>query len=110
MSEVNAVGASIAPLESDEKLSGRAQYIADLQRPGLLHAAIVQSPHAHARIKGYDLKAALAHVRGRTRVPLLTGLPFGHVSPKLTLPVGRRVELVVQGREVLLGWGHQGRA
>ena len=60
MSEVNAVGASIAPLESDEKLSGRAQYIADLQRPGLLHAAIVQSPHAHARIKGYDLKAALA--------------------------------------------------
>lgn len=60
--------------------------------------------------RGYNLKAALAHVRGRTRVPLLTGLPFGHVSPKLTLPVGRRVELVVQGREVLLGWGHQGRA
>ncbi len=60
MSDLNAVGASIAQLESDEKLSGRAQYIADLQRPGLLHAAIVQSPHAHARIKGYDLKAALA--------------------------------------------------
>ncbi len=56
--------------------------------------------------RGYNLKAAFEHVRGRTRVPLLTGLPFGHVSPKLTLPVGRRVELLVQGREVLLGWGH----
>ncbi len=60
MSDLNAVGASIAQLESDEKLTGRAQFIADLQRPGLLHGAIVQSPHAHARIKGYDLKAALA--------------------------------------------------
>jgi CO/xanthine dehydrogenase Mo-binding subunit len=59
-SEVGAVGASIAQLESDEKLSGRAQYIADLSRPGMLHGAIVQSPHAHARIRGYDLAAALA--------------------------------------------------
>jgi muramoyltetrapeptide carboxypeptidase len=37
-------------------------------------------------------------------VPLLTGLPFGHVPTKLTLPVGRRVTLAVQGRDVLLGW------
>lgn len=59
-SEVGAVGASIAQLESDEKLTGRAQFIADLSRPGMLHGAIVQSPHAHARIGGYDLNAALA--------------------------------------------------
>jgi CO/xanthine dehydrogenase Mo-binding subunit len=59
-SAVQAVGASIPQLESHEKVTGRAQYIADLWRPGMLHAAIVQSPHAHARIRGYDLKAALA--------------------------------------------------
>ena len=57
---VQAVGASIPQLDSDEKITGRAQYIADLWRPGMLHAAIVQSPHAHARIRGYDLQAAMA--------------------------------------------------
>jgi muramoyltetrapeptide carboxypeptidase len=56
--------------------------------------------------RGYTLKAALAAVRERTAVPVLTGLPYGHVQPKLTLPVGRRVELLVDGRDVLLGWGH----
>jgi CO/xanthine dehydrogenase Mo-binding subunit len=61
MSEaVHAVGASIPQLESDEKATGRALYIADLVRPGMLHAAIVQSPHAHARIRGCDTAAALA--------------------------------------------------
>ena len=57
---LDTVGASIPQLDSEEKLTGRAQYIADLVRPGMLHAAIVQSPHAHARIRGYDLSAALA--------------------------------------------------
>ena len=54
--------------------------------------------------RGYGLKAAVARVRTETRVPLLTGLPFGHVHPKVTLPVGARVQLVVQGRDVLIGW------
>ena len=56
----NAIGASIPQLDGDEKLTGRAQYIADLYRPGMLHGAIRQSPHAHARIRGYDLSAAKA--------------------------------------------------
>lgn len=56
----DTVGASIAQREGGEKLTGRAQYIADLYRPGMLHGAIAQSPHAHARIRGYDLSAALA--------------------------------------------------
>jgi muramoyltetrapeptide carboxypeptidase len=37
---------------------------------------------------GYDLAAAVAHLRARVRVPIYTGLPFGHVPDKLTLPVG----------------------
>ncbi len=54
--------------------------------------------------RGYTLKTVVARLRAATRVPILTGLPFGHVQPKLTLPVGRRVQLLVQGREVLIGW------
>jgi muramoyltetrapeptide carboxypeptidase len=37
---------------------------------------------------GYDLDAAIAHLRARAKVPIYTGLPFGHVRDKLTLPVG----------------------
>jgi muramoyltetrapeptide carboxypeptidase len=42
---------------------------------------------------GYDLDAAIAHLRARVRVPIYTGLPFGHVPDKLTLPVGGRCRL-----------------
>lgn len=56
----DTVGRSAAQLEAAEKLSGRAQYIADLYRPGMLYGAIVQSTHANARIRGYDTSAARA--------------------------------------------------
>lgn len=54
--------------------------------------------------RGYNLKAAVAHVRTVTRTPILTGLPFGHVRTKVCLPVGRRVTLAVQGRDAFIGW------
>ncbi|MDW3204789.1 MAG: xanthine dehydrogenase family protein molybdopterin-binding subunit [Alphaproteobacteria bacterium] len=76
MSAVNpsgAVGANVTKLEIAEKLTGSAQYIADLSRPNMLHAAIVQSDVAHARITGYDLTAAQA-VPGVAAV--LTGEDF----------------------------------
>lgn len=56
--------------------------------------------------RGYSLKTAIAHLRAATKTPILTGLPFGHVQPKVTLPVGAKVELLVQGRDVLIGWSH----
>ena len=54
--------------------------------------------------RGYSLKSAVAHLRAATRTPILTGLPFGHVQPKVSLPVGARVRLLVDGRDVLVGW------
>jgi muramoyltetrapeptide carboxypeptidase len=54
--------------------------------------------------RGYSLKAAIARVREATRTPILTGLPFGHVRTKVTLPVGARVRLLVDGRNVFVGW------
>ena len=54
--------------------------------------------------RGYTPRTMVARVRAGMKTPLLTGLPFGHVSPKVTLPVGRKVQLLVQGRDVLIGW------
>ena len=38
---------------------------------------------------------------------VLTGLPFGHVPTKVLLPVGLPVDVLVEGREALVLWGHQ---
>jgi muramoyltetrapeptide carboxypeptidase len=54
--------------------------------------------------RGFSLRVAVDHLRSVCRTPILTGLPFGHIVTKLTLPVGRRVQLVVQGRDVFIGW------
>ena len=53
---------------------------------------------------GYTLKTAIAQLRSCTQTPLLTGLPFGHVATVVSLPVGARARLLVQGRDALLGW------
>jgi muramoyltetrapeptide carboxypeptidase len=45
---------------------------------------------------GYDLPDAIAALRGRIDVPVYTGLPFGHVRDKLTLPVGGKAHLIVR--------------
>lgn len=54
--------------------------------------------------RGYRLKSVVAHLRDQLKVPVLTGLPFGHIRTKISLPVGRRATLLVQGRDVLMGW------
>ena len=54
--------------------------------------------------RGYTLKSAVAALRAVCTVPVLTGLPFGHVPTKVCLPVGARAQLLVQGRDVLIGW------
>ncbi|MEO7334977.1 MAG: LD-carboxypeptidase [Caldimonas sp.] len=59
-----------------------------------------------AHDRGFTLKTVVAHLRTLTKTPILTGLPFGHVQPKVTMPVGASVQLLVDGRNVLIGWGH----
>ncbi|MCB0061638.1 MAG: hypothetical protein KDE19_05970, partial [Caldilineaceae bacterium] len=55
-----AVGKSIKRVEDPRFIQGKGKYVANLKIPGMVHAAIVRSPHAHARIKGIDASAALA--------------------------------------------------
>ena len=45
-------------------------------------------------------------LRAQLKVPVLTGLPFGHVPTKVLLPVGASVDLAVEGRDALMVWGH----
>jgi muramoyltetrapeptide carboxypeptidase len=54
--------------------------------------------------RGYTFKSAVAHLRNVLRVPVLTGLPFGHLRTKVCLPHARRVTLQVAGREAFLVW------
>ena len=54
--------------------------------------------------RGYSLQTAIARIRAATKTPILTGLPFGHVSTKVTMPVGARVRLLVDGRNAFIGW------
>jgi 2-furoyl-CoA dehydrogenase large subunit len=55
------VGQRLERLEDDALLNGRGAYADDLgTRPGTLHAAVLRSPHPHARLLGIHTQAALA--------------------------------------------------
>ena len=56
--------------------------------------------------KGFKLQTVVDWLRSQVKVPVLTGLPFGHVPTKVCLPVGLSVDLVVEGRDALVLWGH----
>lgn len=43
---------------------------------------------------GYDFDAMLTYLRSQISVPILTGLPFGHIRDKLTLPIGSEARLL----------------
>ncbi len=56
------VGRSVERVEDAALLTGRGRFIDDLgEHPGTLHAAILRSPHAHAKILKLDASAARAH-------------------------------------------------
>ena len=51
---------------------------------------------------GYDMDTVVAHLRVACGTPVFTGLPFGHVADKLTLPVGGRCDLMVRDARATL--------
>ena len=58
--DVKGVGLSIPRPDGPEKVTGQVQYVADLSPRGLLHAKLLRSPHAHARIVRIDVSRARA--------------------------------------------------
>lgn len=55
---------------------------------------------------GYKLQSVVNWLRQQIKVPVLTNLPYGHVATKVLLPVGAKTDLLVEGRDALLFWGH----
>ena len=55
------VGARLARYDAIRAALGEQPYVGDLDRPGLLHGAVVLSPHARARVRRIDTSRALAH-------------------------------------------------
>lgn len=51
---------------------------------------------------GYDFETMVAHLRRLLPIPVLTGLPFGHVRDKLSLPFGAPAEVAAGRREYRL--------
>ena len=73
----------------------------------LLHAGVLASQKAIvlgrfteyrlvAHDKGYNLDSVVAWLRSACRVPVITGLPYGHVKLKATLPVGAQVGVATE--------------
>ncbi len=81
--EFNVVGSRPIRHDGEEKVTGRARYSADINLPGLLHAKVLRSPHAHARIKGIDASRALA----------LPGVKAVVTSADFNQPTGRVIDL-----------------
>src|SRR6516165_8160818 len=53
-------GASVKRSEDPRILTGTGRYVDDIKLPGMLHAAFVRSPLAHARVLSVDVSAARA--------------------------------------------------
>jgi muramoyltetrapeptide carboxypeptidase len=81
-----------------------------LQQAGVLASqrAVVLGHFSHWKAsphdRGYTLLTAVAQVRSVTETPILTGLPMGHVPTIVSLPIGARATLAVQGRDAFIGW------
>ena len=78
--EYKVVGTRPIRHDGTDKVTGRAQYSADIQLPGLLHGKILRSPHPHARIKSIDTSRALAMAGVRA---VVTSAELPHPSGKV---------------------------
>lgn len=55
------INESVPRRDGVAKVTGAAQFTVDVVLPGMAHARILRSPHAHARIRGIDVSAARTH-------------------------------------------------
>ncbi|WP_211233781.1 LD-carboxypeptidase [Comamonas composti] len=96
---------------------GESPYRIERMLTQLLHAgvlgkqkAVVLGQFTASRLtehdKGFKLQTVVDWLRSQLAIPVLQGLPYGHVPTKVLLPVGLPVSLSVEGRDALIYWGH----
>src|SRR5438132_1288256 len=110
MPPASTIGQSLPRVDGGEKAAGLTRFAADLVQPGMLHARLVLSHHAHARVLKVDARAARA-VPGVVGVFTGRDLPLPHQDPSdrnrcpLALDrvrfVGHPVVAVVAGGEAV---------
>ena len=81
---LNVAGTNALRRDLAAKLTGEARYTADLKLPGMLHAAILRSPHPHADVIAVDPAAAQQLPGVRAIITPFT--PHSGVSPNLNTP------------------------
>ena len=74
------VGTSLPRQDGPDKVTGRARYAGDQALPGMLHARLITSPYAHARILNINTSAALS-VPGVVAVFIAETLGLAQADP-----------------------------
>ena len=80
-----ALGQPVARFEDQRLLQGKGRFVDDVQLAGMVHAVVLRSPHAHARIRSIDVAAAKA---APGVLDILTGADW-EASGWSDLPTGR---------------------
>ena len=77
------VGKRLPRIDARERVSGEAIYPADLKLPGMVHAKLKRSPHAHAHIRRIDTSRAeaLPGVLATVTAADFVDLPIGTIIP-----------------------------
>jgi carbon-monoxide dehydrogenase large subunit len=85
------LGSPLRRKEDQRFVTGRGRYVEDLRFPGMLHAAFVRSPHAHARVRSIDTAPARAMARV-VAAYTARDLPEcrGPIPPSIAAPTGFR--------------------
>jgi CO/xanthine dehydrogenase Mo-binding subunit len=85
---LKVVGKRLPRVDARERVTGEAVYPADLNLPGMVHAKLLRSPHAHARVRSIDttraqaLKGVLATVTAADfpELPIGSMIPMGETG------------------------------
>jgi len=102
---LRVVGRPVPRVDALEKVTGRARYVTDLTMPGMVHAKVVRSPYAHARVTRVDVARARALLRAGKGRELahahelrgagnrVVGIAQLHAADLHTVPVDQRRRL-----------------
>ncbi len=105
----NVVGRPAAKVDGYERARGQARFTADVQLPGMLHAAYLRSPHAKARVRRIDLEPARAMpgvrtVLGPGEVDWLTDAVEYEGQPVAAVAAERYSQAVAAVEAIAIDW------